>query len=169
MEYWAAEQDVRELVASVIADHHHRLDGCAIGLVMAERATKSGGRVVMATTAVCPPKVLPLFAERVSFLVTVADDTWQALTTDQQRALIDHELCHCAFKGDGQPRVLGHDYEEFACIVARHGMWREDYGEQQMQLAFDGIRVPARIVSPTTPPPPPVPAGAHVEVGHDVH
>lgn len=57
------------------------------------------------------------------------------------RALIDHELCHCAVsldkKGEvrtdeaGNPiyRIRKHDIEEFGEIVTRHGSYKSDLAE----------------------------------------
>jgi len=60
------------------------------------------------------------------------------VTADQRRALLDHELCHCAltYGADGEPledergrkvyRIRRHDIEEFAAIGERYGCWKKD-------------------------------------------
>ena len=60
------------------------------------------------------------------------------LKPEQQKALIDHELCHAAPALDEHGsqketpdgfklwRIVKHDLEEFRAIVARHGFWKGD-------------------------------------------
>lgn len=64
--------------------------------------------------------------------------TDQTVTIEQRRALLDHELCHCAqtLDADGEPlvdergrkvwRLRRHDLEEFSEIVERHGCYKRD-------------------------------------------
>lgn len=66
------------------------------------------------------------FLAGADFLIEIAHDIWEVLEEAQRIALIDHELCHCAWdEVDGAPSIRGHDLEEFEEIVERHGMWRE--------------------------------------------
>lgn len=74
------------------------------------------------------------------FVILLRRSFWRArgVTALQQRALLDHELCHAAVKLDkfldpvederGRKvwRTRKHDIEEFACIVERYGMWTAD-------------------------------------------
>ena len=67
------------------------------------------------------------------FCITISRPIWLALNEAQQAALVDHELCHAqvdeeADPDGGEPAKLSvrpHDLEEFACVVRRHGLWRE--------------------------------------------
>jgi hypothetical protein len=43
-----------------------------------------------------------------------------------RRALVDHELTHCGQKVNGGWYVVGHDLEDFAAVVRRHGLWNEN-------------------------------------------
>ncbi len=56
------------------------------------------------------------------FLMEIAWDTWQALSGPQRIALVDHELTHIGQDGE----IVGHDVEEFAEIIGRHGAWKPD-------------------------------------------
>ena len=64
------------------------------------------------------------------FVIEIAYDTWELLTHDQRLALVDHELCHCVIDEDTERRdnlgLRGHDLEEFAAVVQRHGLWKPD-------------------------------------------
>ncbi|HUX01769.1 MAG TPA: putative metallopeptidase [Phycisphaerae bacterium] len=73
---------------------------------------------------------------------------WNQFQPEQQRALMDHELCHCevAKDDDGETkqdekgrivyRIRKHDVEEFREVVARHGVWKSDL-EQFVATAKD--------------------------------
>jgi predicted metallopeptidase len=81
------------------------------------------------------------------FVVEVAKNTWDRLTVEQRRALVDHELCHFVVTDDGAGAVRlsirGHDLEEFAEVVERQGFWRSEiaaFGStvaEQMTLALE--------------------------------
>lgn len=74
------------------------------------------------------------------FTILLLKGLWcDSRTTDRQRrALLDHELHHCAVKYDkaGEPvidergrrvyRLRRHDLEEFTAVVARHGLYKRD-------------------------------------------
>jgi hypothetical protein len=65
------------------------------------------------------------------WVIALHHPTWVAWTKtkreDLQRALLDHELCHCAVEvNDDDEEVVGlvgHDIEEFTAVIARHGDW----------------------------------------------
>ena len=64
------------------------------------------------------------------FVIELNYDAWRALEPKQQRALIDHELCHCGAAiddaGETKYYIRKHDLEEFHEIVERHGLWRPE-------------------------------------------
>lgn len=74
------------------------------------------------------------------FVIVLNAEVWPELPDSGRRALLDHELCHCAVKLDdeGNPtfRVRKHDVEEFAEIVRRHGLWKNDL-EMFVQAALE--------------------------------
>lgn len=71
------------------------------------------------------------------FVISIAEPVWEILPEKERMALVDHELCHTAAeyqeKDDEEPvvklAIKPHDMEEFACIVRRHGMWRDSIKE----------------------------------------
>ena len=74
------------------------------------------------------------------FVILLNHERWNAagFTDAQQKALLDHELCHCEVSKDvnGEPktdengrvcyRMRRHDVEEFKEIFHRHGLWKGD-------------------------------------------
>lgn len=61
------------------------------------------------------------------YVMELALDEWRYATVEQQRALVDHELCHFAPDPEsGELKIRAHDVEEFIEVVARHGAWNAD-------------------------------------------
>jgi len=75
------------------------------------------------------------------FVMEVSYKNWQVMSDQQRVALVDHELCHASIE-DGKPVIIDHDVEEFAIVVSRHGMWRENVRQfghfcaDQLSLTF---------------------------------
>lgn len=151
------ESIARDLIKRV--DQHKNLAHVRVEYVWRPDASKSKGRLILAKAR----KIggLNAFLANVDaidvvdepnqpfFVIEVAADTWEKLTADQRIALVDHELCHCVvdFDADGNPAMSmrGHDLEEFACIVERHGLWASDVARfgsavaEQLALAVDEV------------------------------
>lgn len=142
MKYDKATHAMLELVESITHQHHKRLDGASIAVLTKEKASKSKGKTILATASLVPSKVEPILDDEYHFMIVIGRDRWETLEDAQRRALIDHELCHCVMDGDA-PKMRNHDYEEFAEIIARHGFWREDAGEQMIQQALltQGVKI----------------------------
>jgi hypothetical protein len=120
--YEKADESVIELVNDVIAAFHIDLFRARIGVLMREKAPASGGMVTLgkARKVSGEQKVLMPY----DFVIWFAADWWEQLDYKQRRALIDHELTHCQMSGDGECFIRKHDFEEFNCIIERHGFWR---------------------------------------------
>jgi hypothetical protein len=73
------------------------------------------------------------------FVVVVGADEWEKLTTEQQEAAVDHELCHMWMADCAIPTLLPHDLQEFRGVVERHGLYLED------------LRLMARTIQPHLP------------------
>lgn len=79
---------------------------------------------------------------RFDFVIRLGYDGWRRLTEEGRRALLDHELMHCAPKLDKDGEWIGwtlrsHDIGEFGEIVKRRGLWHQDleeFGERVRQL-----------------------------------
>lgn len=72
------------------------------------------------------------------FFIVIYSDEWADMKDHQQRALVDHELCHCRWKldKDGKRKlyIQNHDLEEFHCIVERHGFWKREVAEMNAAM-----------------------------------
>jgi hypothetical protein len=66
---------------------------------------------------------------------------WNGATVEQRNALVDHELCHVQLTdGDHLVYFIGHDIEEFADVVKRHGEWNSDI--RRMKDVFEQKYLP---------------------------
>jgi len=138
--YWRA-REVREIADELIPDFHEHLFEMNVRYIFESKHSVSKGRVRLAHMRKVsglnaylaqaheleemgggrpPAPVAPSF-----FLMVVAHDTWMQLTGSQRIALVDHELKHIGADGE----LVGHDIEEFADVVARHGIWKPDLAE----------------------------------------
>jgi hypothetical protein len=66
------------------------------------------------------------------FVIVISGPVWDILPDDKRRALVDHCLQYAFAEYDEDDEnsavklsIKPTDMEEFACIVKRHGMWRE--------------------------------------------
>jgi hypothetical protein len=123
---WAqAPQSIIDLARKIIRDHHPDLEDAGIGFLLRSEASTSQGRTVWAKAGKVDAKLKPYLETvygEMHFVIWIAADVWAALNEEQRRALIDHELCHLRFE-NGEPSLVGHDFEEFTCIVERYGLW----------------------------------------------
>lgn len=139
---------VKRLADELVPKHHKDLVDVRIEYVFRSETAKSKGREVWGTArkisglnAYLSQKGGPSEAESGDvdyFVIEISEPVWQVLDAGQRRALVDHELCHCALEvsvneSTGEETVAlktrPHDVEEFRAVVIRHGLWREDLGD----------------------------------------
>ncbi len=111
---------VLDLANEIIHEHHPWLNIFKIGFVFRSEASLKGGATVMGNTSRVPPKYSAHL--NLDFLIWLAQDEWERLTTVQRKALIDHELCHISQDG----KLVSHDFEEFGIVLKRYGLWKAD-------------------------------------------
>jgi len=144
--YRPAPEVEREIRLLVDSDVHPQLVGIPISACFRSKAKAKRSKIVLATAQLVTGRSAYLAAAMHDgadfYLIEVAEDEWETLSAEQRRALVDHELTHCAGV-DPETRKLairGHDLEEFVCIVERHGAWTQDVATfakscQQLTLA----------------------------------
>lgn len=137
-----APQEVIQLAEELIQQHHPWLRGANIGILFRSKAPKNGGRRTLGAASRASAMMNALFPDerQLDFVIWLAKDAWEEdLIPAQQRALLDHELCHCLLV-EGEFRLRPHDVEEFRCIVQRHGLWKADL--ERFAEAFQQHRLP---------------------------
>lgn len=123
--YYQPDQETVDLVEATINKYHPDLLDASIGILMRDEAPKSGGHVTYGQAKKVSEEMQAAGLDY-DFLIWFAGDIWFGLTPAQQEALADHELMHCAFvEKDGvlKAKIRPHDFEEFNCIIERHGLW----------------------------------------------
>jgi hypothetical protein len=119
--YTQVGPDVLAMAREVIGSHHKELLDARIGFIFQDTASKRLGKTVLGNTALVSDKQRAAGLD-LDYIITLAEDEWEFLTSAQRMALLDHELCHCDYS-IGEASVRGHDIEEFNCIIERHGLW----------------------------------------------
>lgn len=135
--------EVQQIAEDLIPKYHqHLIDfDVRIEYVIIDKTPKAKGREIWGTCR----KVSNLNAFLANgqdgsdpfFVITISEPVWEVLPLKSKVALVDHELCHAWAEaqqdedsdGSEDPVKLSlnpHDLEEFACIVRRHGLWRDD-------------------------------------------
>lgn len=128
-----ANENIVARVKRIIKDNHPELFLIQdeIAVLIREKAGKRGGRVVYGKTMKAP-KILEILGDTdYKFIIEIAGDEWQNLSSPQQEALLDHQLCACRAEEDEEtgdvryfvaPPDIGYYYDE----LDRHGNWRPE-------------------------------------------
>lgn len=150
VDIWIASSDVSDVVTKLIANYHPDLALVSdeIAILFREKASKSGGRVVLGKTKKAPNLLSVLGDKDYKFILELAADEWMTLSGEQQTALLDHLLCHCgveedANSGDIKYTIKSPDLNFFSAELERHGNWRpnadmtDEEKQEQQDLLFE--------------------------------
>lgn len=142
MKYTPASVEVYELAAAIISAHHTHLLPVRIEYAFVSPTPKNKGKMIAGSARILRG-LSSLWASEEGdefFAIVLAQDIWERADEYFRRALLDHELCHCKVTDEGKLVTVGHDVEEFAEIVTRHGLWQQDLqtfmGELRQQDLF---------------------------------
>ena len=124
-EWYQVGDTVTRLCNDLIHNHHRHLLDAKIGLVFRSEGGTSNGKHVLGKAQKANQMFNALAGEEYDFIIWLSRIDWEALSPQARRALLDHELCHCV-ESDGNWSIVGHDIEEFNCIIERHGFWRDE-------------------------------------------
>lgn len=142
-EYWRCPDEVVVQTRKIIIAHHAHLNEGRILLLFRDQAGKKAGKLTAATASKMSAKdnAIADAAPPYAFKIIIANDLWLLNGSAWRRALIDHELCHCVGNSEDGWELLGHDIEEFAEVIERHGLWKadvKDFCERVVQLDLFG-------------------------------
>jgi hypothetical protein len=124
-----ASGDVKILATEIIDRYHSHLIEARIGYFYRCGPWRSRKRIVHARAQ--KPSGLLYAVTGYDFIITINYETWSNMRQETKDALLDHELQHCC-RGedddDGNPvwYIQGHDFEDFAAIVRRHGLYTDE-------------------------------------------
>lgn len=142
---YRASREITKIAEELIREHHRHLVNTRIEFLFSDKSTTSGGQDLYAKTK----KVSGLNAFLASedeypttwladeqeddgraepfFVMVVAEPLWRDLDPSQQKALMDHELCHMGRDEETEKlSIRGHFIEEFPEVIKRHGLWRRE-------------------------------------------
>lgn len=135
VEWTMAPLTVLELAERVIEQFHPHLKDARIAIIMRSEAPNTNGRITYGKCKKVSPESQVFM--NFDFVIWLALDRWIMLSPKQKEALLDHELSHCQWDGL-TAKIKGHDVEEFAHIIERHGFWwpQSDQFEAAVQAAL---------------------------------
>ena len=146
VDIWIASKDVYDVAKALIAKYHTHLAVIEdeIAIVFREKASKSGGRVVLGKSKKAPNIISVLGSKSYKFVLELAADEWQSLNGKQQTALLDHLLCYCGGEEDektgGMKWLLrSPELSFFEDELSRHGNWRPSEKTEEEQTALDEL------------------------------
>ena len=134
-QYEAADVVASLAKETIIPKWHPECSKLSIAYVFTDDIGVSKGRVTMAK--VKKTTALEAHLTGLDAILVVDRVIWNRLAESQQVALIDHEFCHVGVNDEGALFLVGHDLEEFAAVVNRHGAWMDDiarFNQAQMDL-----------------------------------
>lgn len=115
---------IENMAKELIAHHHSHLATARIAYLYCNKEKKSQGRVTFATAGKLSPKAKALC--EYDFVITIYHPTWVKLSDEEQKIVLDHELCHLMVDDDDESgetkySIIPHDFEEFGEILQRYG------------------------------------------------
>lgn len=142
---YSQAHDVAKIGSDLIEKYHPHLKGRRVEFLYSAKAKKTNGKTALGWAEVVSGLAAYFGqdgAERESeigqpfFCITIWTDAWFYILSQKQRvALVDHDLCHLQVEEkynklgiltETNFKLIGHDLEEFADVVKRHGVWLED-------------------------------------------
>ena len=152
--------ELRRLAEQIIDQHHEHLEDAKslIGFYLRSGSADWAGKAKKCTA----------FERHVTgylLFVFINAGAWEGLNQKQQRALMDHELCHFTRTFHQEVNELGgwksvwddandpdnwgirdHDVEEFSDVIRRHGLWEQ--GIEKFAVAVRTADYQASIFDP---------------------
>jgi hypothetical protein len=123
MMYEEADDKLLSMAQELIKQHHPHLLHAKIGFMYRDQAPESRGRKTLGAARKVGSEWDP-FVD-LDFVIWIAKKEFERMRVDKQRALVDHELCHCGGTW-GNWQMNPHDLNEFLAVIYRHGFWHGD-------------------------------------------
>lgn len=137
--FWEAPE-VERVAIELMPEYHDHLVEAKIAYLFRSGTWTSKGQAVGGKAYKASERDRVLHG--CDLLVVINSEVWNALDPDRRRALVDHELSHFLRDEDeqGNPiwQVVGHDVEDFAAVIKRHGLWNE--GLELMDRAVEAYK-----------------------------
>jgi hypothetical protein len=118
--------EVAEVAARMIDDINTHLAEARIKFMFRTGKWEKRGRTIYGKAEKVGQKWK--FLSDFDFLIVINRDGWFQNNMDVRKAVLDHELTHCARGEDdkmGNPKwyIQDHSVEDFPAVIKRHGLW----------------------------------------------
>jgi hypothetical protein len=138
-DFWKANKEIQQQMRDLIGQYHPDLALVSdeIIVVFRDKASKSGGKVVLGNSKKVAPLANALGNTDYKFVLELAADQWEdELTSKQREALLDHLLTACRCEedpksGDVKCTVAKPDIMAFRENIERYGMWFPKEDEEE--------------------------------------
>lgn len=162
-QFWSSEE-MKSIAEKLIPEHHKHLIDFSVNIkyLFTNKVPKIKGKEVWGQVHKITGRNAYLAKDNPDgepfFTITVPKDIFDILPEEKKIALVDHYLCQCwaevkqakeesevsqdevddQIESDNPVKlsIKPYDVEEYACIVKRHGLWREDV-EELVNAAFE--------------------------------
>ena len=132
--YELASAEVGEIAQKLIEKDHRHLLEANISYLFRDRGWKTGGdgRTILGKAAKRNEIDKLLSQRKEDFIIIIPKPTWDKMSEDERRCVIDHELCHCGIRldtgGNKKWMLRKHTIEEFPENLARFSARRDQLG-----------------------------------------
>lgn len=132
--YELASSDVVEIAQRLIEKDHRHLVEANISILFRDRPyASSGGRTILGKAAKRDEVDKLLSQRKEDFIIILPKPTWDKMSEEERRCVLDHELCHCGIRlttgGEKKWVLRKHVIEEFPENLARYAIRRDQYGD----------------------------------------
>lgn len=122
------------IAAQLIKQHHTHLATANIRYLCRNKATKSRGKPVPGAIKKASPIEKHLSGEEADFIMILALDVWNEMSSAQRLAIVDHLLTRCVGTEDERTGYMKWslrmpEVQEFAEVVSRNGLWNDSIAE----------------------------------------
>jgi hypothetical protein len=132
--YELASAEVVEMGQKIIEKDHRHLLEANITYLFRDSAWKTGGdgRTILGKASKRNEIDKVLSQRKEDFIIIIPKPTWDKMSEDERKCVIDHECCHCGIKlssgGDKKWFLRKHPIEEFPENLARFSARRDQLG-----------------------------------------
>lgn len=116
-EFSKADSSVYEIFMQMLDKHFPELSSYSFGLLFRDKVKKSRGGTVLAS--ICQPtKLMSFYAKNdagnpFDYLMIIDEMVWACASDEDRVRIVRHELRHCHITEKGDPKLVGHDFEDF--------------------------------------------------------
>lgn len=139
-DYEMASKKIVDIANEIIEKYHPELKDEKVAYIIRYSTWTKNGKQVLGSAKKCSEKETLLTGY--NFIITLSNLVLN-MPSNTIKAIIDHELSHCGVDeddyGEKKRYIIGHDLEDFAHIIKRHGLYSEDakyFMEQTKQISF---------------------------------